>query len=470
MGVHPGWREPSPHDCSGWTSCIVDDHPAVRAGLRGLVEDEDGLRVAATRGHGARGLRGDRRHAARASRWSTSTCPTTTACRCACARARCRTPPRVIIYSAFADAGLAVRGRDRRRRGRAAQGHRAARCCSTRCATALRPPLDAARAAGGRASAWTPDDLADPRHARPRGRRRARSRPRSGSSPSGSSARRGRCCRAVLAPDSGREAQPARGRGDRSGRRLRQCGRMPTRDQILEALKVVIDPELHRKIVELGMVRAIDDLRAGGRERHGLADDPRLPDQRPFPDRRRQGGERASKASPPSASASTSSPTRRSGPAEDARPPRRAARGRARPGRERRLHRLRQGRRRQVHADRQPRRRAAGRGQDGRRARRRRLGLLDPAHARPRRPAPEGLGREEDPPARGARPEGHLDRLLPQGGRGGRVARPDAPQGAHAVPRGRRVGRARLPADRPAAGHRRRLDDAQPSCCRRRRS
>ena len=34
--------------------------------------------------------------------------------------------------------------------------------------------------------------------------------------------------------------------------------RMPTRDQILEALKVVIDPELHRNIVELGMVRNID--------------------------------------------------------------------------------------------------------------------------------------------------------------------------------------------------------------------
>jgi ATP-binding protein involved in chromosome partitioning len=33
---------------------------------------------------------------------------------------------------------------------------------------------------------------------------------------------------------------------------------MPTRDQILEALKVVIDPELHRSIVELGMVRSIE--------------------------------------------------------------------------------------------------------------------------------------------------------------------------------------------------------------------
>src|SRR5262245_6317206 len=33
---------------------------------------------------------------------------------------------------------------------------------------------------------------------------------------------------------------------------------MPTKDQILEALKVVIDPELHRNIVELGMVRSVD--------------------------------------------------------------------------------------------------------------------------------------------------------------------------------------------------------------------
>ena len=33
---------------------------------------------------------------------------------------------------------------------------------------------------------------------------------------------------------------------------------MPTRDQILEALKAVIDPELRRDIVELDMVRSID--------------------------------------------------------------------------------------------------------------------------------------------------------------------------------------------------------------------
>jgi ATP-binding protein involved in chromosome partitioning len=33
---------------------------------------------------------------------------------------------------------------------------------------------------------------------------------------------------------------------------------MPTRDEIMKALEVVIDPELHRSIVELGMVRSID--------------------------------------------------------------------------------------------------------------------------------------------------------------------------------------------------------------------
>src|ERR671926_2020413 len=38
---------------------------------------------------------------------------------------------------------------------------------------------------------------------------------------------------------------------------------MPTRDQVLEALRAVIDPELRRSIVELEMVRTID-VRDGG--------------------------------------------------------------------------------------------------------------------------------------------------------------------------------------------------------------
>src|SRR5690242_19867692 len=40
-------------------------------------------------------------------------------------------------------------------------------------------------------------------------------------------------------------------------------GGMPTQETILEALKVVIDPELRRDIVELGMVRSID-VKDGG--------------------------------------------------------------------------------------------------------------------------------------------------------------------------------------------------------------
>jgi ATP-binding protein involved in chromosome partitioning len=38
---------------------------------------------------------------------------------------------------------------------------------------------------------------------------------------------------------------------------------MPTRDQVLEALKVVIDPELHRSIVDLGMVRSVEITEQG---------------------------------------------------------------------------------------------------------------------------------------------------------------------------------------------------------------
>src|SRR5262249_57327604 len=38
---------------------------------------------------------------------------------------------------------------------------------------------------------------------------------------------------------------------------------MPTKDQITEKLKVVIDPELRRSIVELGMVRSIEIHESG---------------------------------------------------------------------------------------------------------------------------------------------------------------------------------------------------------------
>ena len=139
--------------------------------------------------------------------------------------------------------------------------------------------------------------------------------------------------------------------------------------------------------------------------------------------------------------------------------PQPAPRGRAGPGQQRDLRRLRQGRRGQVHGDRQPGGRAGDRGSCGRRARRGRLGLQHPAHARRRRQAAR-LRAAQDPPDRSRRRrEGDVDRILRRGRRRRGVARADAAQGDPAVPRGRRLGRARLPAGRPAARHRRRLDD-----------
>ena len=70
-----------------------------------------------------------------------------------------------------------------------------------------------------------------------------------------------------------------------------------------------------------------------------------------------------------------------------------------------------------------------------------------------------------DSDARAARGVGravHLDRLLRAPGPGDHLARPDAAQGAGAVPHRRVLGRARLPADRHAAGHRRHRPQPQP--------
>ena len=93
----------------------------------------------------------------------------------------------------------------------------------------------------------------------------------------------------------------------------------------------------------------------------------------------------------------------------------------------------------------------------------RRLWLLDPAHAG-RQPQAGGQRRAQDLAAGGrGRGQGHVDRLLRGGERRGRLARADAPQGDPAVPRGRRLGRAGVPAARPAPGDRRRLDDPGPA-------
>ena len=88
--------------------------------------------------------------------------------------------------------------------------------------------------------------------------------------------------------------------------------------------------------------------------------------------------------------------------------------------------------------------------------RRGRVGVQRPEDARGERQA--GRVQRHDPAARVPRGEGHLDGVLRPGGDPGDLARPDAPQGDRAVPGGRVLGRDRLPAVRPAAGNRRRLD------------
>jgi DNA-binding NarL/FixJ family response regulator len=87
---------------------LVDDHPAVRAGLRGLIEDEDGLRVAASAATAREGFEAiaDTRPGLALVDLHLPDDDGLSLC------LRTRTlpePPRVIIYSAFADAGLAVR-------------------------------------------------------------------------------------------------------------------------------------------------------------------------------------------------------------------------------------------------------------------------------------------------------------------------------------------------------------------------
>src|SRR3954451_21894587 len=87
---------------------LVDDHPAVRAGLRGLVEDEDGLRVAATAATAREGFEAIADTQPQVALVDLHLPDDDGLSLCLRTRALPQ-PPRVIIYSAFADAGLAVR-------------------------------------------------------------------------------------------------------------------------------------------------------------------------------------------------------------------------------------------------------------------------------------------------------------------------------------------------------------------------
>ena len=87
---------------------IVDDHPAVRSGLRGLLDEAEGLRIvatAATAREGFEAIADTRPQVALVDLHLPDDDGLSL-----CLRTRSLpAPPRVIIYSAFADAGLAVR-------------------------------------------------------------------------------------------------------------------------------------------------------------------------------------------------------------------------------------------------------------------------------------------------------------------------------------------------------------------------
>ena len=98
----------------------------------------------------------------------------------------------------------------------------------------------------------------------------------------------------------------------------------------------------------------------------------------------------------------------------------------------------------------------AQRGRSVGRHRRRRVGLLHPPDAG-RRPPARGDRLHAGAPHRRGRRALHLDGLLREGGPARHLAGPDAPQGPRAVPHRCVLGRPGLPPRRPAARHRRHL-------------
>jgi two-component system, NarL family, response regulator DevR len=87
---------------------IVDDHPAVRSGLRGLLEDEEGLRVVATAATAREGFQAIADLKPQLALLDLHLPDDDGLSLCLRTRALPE-PPRVVLYSAFADAGLGVR-------------------------------------------------------------------------------------------------------------------------------------------------------------------------------------------------------------------------------------------------------------------------------------------------------------------------------------------------------------------------
>ena len=173
---------------------------------------------------------------------------------------------------------------------------------------------------------------------------------------------------------------------------------MPTRDQVIDSLRSVIDPELRRDIVELEMVRSIEIHENGVVDVMVSLTTAGCPIRSHFQTGVAQAVRELEGVTGVNVSFDVLSDT------EKAALGRKLGRGSLPEGAlaqvaQRDLRRLGQGRRGQVERDRQPRRRARRRGQAGRGARRRRVGLLAAPHARPGRRAPAGQRRAQDHPA-----------------------------------------------------------------------
>jgi DNA-binding NarL/FixJ family response regulator len=95
-------------DASQMDLVLVDDHPAVRAGLRGLLEDEPDLRVVATAATAREGFEAIADLQPGVALLDHHLPDDDGLSLCLRTRALAA-PPRVVVYSAFADDGMAVR-------------------------------------------------------------------------------------------------------------------------------------------------------------------------------------------------------------------------------------------------------------------------------------------------------------------------------------------------------------------------
>ena len=203
----------------------------------------------------------------------------------------------------------------------------------------------------------------------------------------------------------------------------------PTEAAVLDALRAVKDPDLHKDIVALGFVKNLR-IDGGARRVHDRADDAGVSGQ--GPDARPGARGRVGAAGVSDVDIEMTAQVRAA-----ARPD-----GGPRAGRRREEHhrgRRRQGRRRQDDRRREPGGRARAARQPRRAARRRHVRAEHSDHARPAHAARDR--RQEDRAGRALRPPGRLDGIPDAGRRAGHLARSDAARRDSAVLPRRRAGR-----------------------------